>query len=103
MNEEPLISQDVLARYAGDAASEVTGIVALAESPLHRGRAVEIVESDGAVDLKVHVELEWGRSAPEVGKRAERRVREYVERMTKKRVGSVEIVVEHVSAPPKRR
>lgn len=103
MEGDPRISQDVLARYAGDAASEVTGVAALAESPLHRGRAVEIAESDGVVDMRVHVELEWGRSATEVGKRAQRRVREYVERMTNKQVGTVEIVVERVSAPPPKR
>jgi uncharacterized alkaline shock family protein YloU len=103
MEGDPRISQDVLARYAGDAASEVTGVAALAESPLHRGRAVEIVESDGVVDVRVHVQLEWGRSAAEIGGRAQRRVREYVERMTSKHVGTVEIVVEHVTAPPPRR
>ena len=100
MDAEPVISPDVLARYAGDAAREVSGVAALAEGPLHRGKAVEIAEADGALDVSIHVELEWGRSAAEVGGMVERRVREYVEGMTSKTVGSVEVVVERVTAPP---
>jgi uncharacterized alkaline shock family protein YloU len=102
MEHEPVISPDVLARYAGDAAAEVRGVAGLAESPLHRARSVEIDDSDGAIDLTVHVELEWGRSASEVGRKVQRRVRDYVESMTHKKVGAVEIVVERVTAPPSR-
>jgi len=93
MGSEPLISSDVLARYAGDAASEVTGVAVL-------GHEVEIADSDGAVTVKLHIELEWGKSAAETGKKAQRRVREYVERMTSKKVEAVEVVVERVTAPP---
>ena len=93
MDTEPSISLDVLARYAGDSASEVAGVAAL-------GRAVDVTESDGIVDLTLHIELEWGRGAVEVGKDAQRRVREYVERMTSKKIGDVAVVVERVSAPP---
>ena len=100
MEAQPLVSPDVLARYAGDAASEVTGVAALAESQLHRGRAVVLTESEGTIDISVHVELEWGRSAAEVGGNVQRRVREYVERMANARVGAVDVVVERVGAPP---
>jgi uncharacterized alkaline shock family protein YloU len=93
MGHEPVISPDVLARYAGDAAAEVTGVSAL-------GRAVEIADHDGALGLTVHVELEWGRSASEVGRKVQRRVRDYVESMTNKKVGAVEVVIERVTAPP---
>jgi uncharacterized alkaline shock family protein YloU len=103
MESEPRISPDVIARYAGDAAKEVTGVAGLAESALHRGRPVEIVDADGALALTVHVDLEWGRSAREVGAAVQHRVREYVERMTGKRVGTVEVVVERVTAPPAQR
>lgn len=100
MDGEAVISADVLARYAGDAAREVAGVSALAESPLQRGREVEVSESSGIVDVRVRVELAWGSSAKDVGQRVERRVREYVERMTGKKIGVVEVVVERVSAPP---
>jgi uncharacterized alkaline shock family protein YloU len=100
MDSDPLISPDVLARYAGDAARDVPGVAALVESPLHRGRSVGAVEADGVLDLTVHVELEWGRSGVEVGKAVQRRVRDYVESMTRKKVEAVEVVVERVTAPP---
>ena len=93
MASEPLISPDVLARYAADAASEVSGVAAL-------GHAVEVAESDGGIALRVHVELAWGENAAEVGTGVQRRVREYVESMTSKQVGSVEVLVERVAAPP---
>ena len=100
MDESALISADVLARYAGDAASEVEGVSALGDSPLHRGRGVAVTEAADGIHISVHVELEWARSATEVGGRVQRRVREYVERMTNARVEAVDVVVERVSAPP---
>ena len=96
MEGPPHISPDVLARYAGDAASEVS---ALAESSLHRGRAVGVTESADGIEISVHVELEWGRSAKEVGRDVQRRVREYVERMASAKVAGVDVVVERVGSP----
>lgn len=52
------ISPDVLARYAGDAAREVSGVAGLAESSLHRDRAIEISSSNGSTQVTVHLELE---------------------------------------------
>jgi len=98
--DEPLISHDVLARYAGDAAADVPGVAGLAEGSRHRGKAVEIAEGEKALDVTLHVELEWGRSAAEVGSTVQHRVRDYVEGMTGKSVGAVEVVVERVTAPP---
>ena len=100
MEGPPLISPDVLARYAGDAASEVPGVAAIAESSLHRGRAVEVAQTDDMLEIAVHIELEWGRSAAEVGADVQRRVREYVERMANAKVGAVDVVVQRVGAPP---
>jgi uncharacterized alkaline shock family protein YloU len=100
MDEPALISADVLARYAGDAASDVVGVSALAESPLHRGRGVAVREAEDGIRIAVHVELEWARSAGDVGGEVQRRVREYVERMTNAKVGAVDVVVERVNAPP---
>lgn len=99
MEGPALVSPDVLARYAGDAASEVPGVLGLAESALHRGRAVAVSESEGSLEIAVHVELEWGRSAGDVGADVQRRVREYVQRMTDKSVASVDVVVERLSDP----
>ena len=103
MEGQPLVSPDVLARYAGDAAAEVRGVTSLAESALHRGKAVAVTQSDGALEIAVHIELEWGRSAGEVGAAVQRRVREYVERMASTRVATVDVVVERVGSPPSAR
>ena len=100
MEGQPLVSPDVLARYAGDAASETAGVVALAGSPLHRGRAVSVVHAGDALEISVHVELEWGSSAPAVGGAVQRRVREYVEQMANATIASVDVVVERVGPSP---
>ena len=88
-----MISTDVLARYAGDAAREVQGVSGLARDP-------EITSSDVATDVVVHLELAWGHSARGVSAEVQERVREYLERMAKASVGSVDVVVEGVGTPP---
>jgi uncharacterized alkaline shock family protein YloU len=95
--EAPVISNDVLARYAGDAALEVDGVSGLTHD------AAEISESDGALDVDVHVELAWGAGADGVARRVQERVVEYLERMANVHVGSVDVVVERVGAPPAKR
>ena len=100
MEGQSLISPEVLARYAGDAAREVPGVFGLAESPLHRDRAVEISTSDGSTAVTVHLELEWGSSAADVAREVQRRVAEYLERMASLKIASVDVVVDGVGAPP---
>ena len=100
MEGQALISPDVLARYAGDAAREVAGVAELAESQLHRGKGVEISGSDTTTAITIHVELEWGSSAKDVSGEVQRRVAEYLERMAGLKVASVDVVVEGVRAPP---
>lgn len=95
--EAPVISNDVLARYAGDAALEADGISALTRD------AAEVTGTDGAVDVDLHVELTWGAGAEEVSKEVQRRVADYLERMANVRVDSVDVVVERVGAPPAKR
>ena len=95
--EAPVISNDVLARYAGDAALEVDGVSALARD------AAEISDTDGSFDIDVHVELAWGAGAEGVAGEVQARVSEYIERMANVHVGSVDVVVERVGAPPAKR
>lgn len=98
MTETPLISSDVLARYAGDAALEVEGVSGLARD------AAEVTrDAGGSVDVDVHVELVWGAAAETVARGVQERVSEYVERMANVRVGSVDVLVEAVGAPPAKR
>ena len=95
--EGPVISSDVLARYAGDAALEVDGVAGLTRD------AAEVSGADGAIDIDVHVELAWGAAADGVSRRVQERVAEYIERMANVRVESVDVVVERVGAPPAKR
>jgi uncharacterized alkaline shock family protein YloU len=95
--EAPVISNDVLARYAGDAALEVDGVSGLARD------AAGISGGDGVVEIDLHVELEWGAGAGAVARRVQERVAEYIERMANVQVGSVDVVVERVGTPPAKR
>lgn len=92
--EAPVISADVLARYAGDAAREVAGVSGLTRD------AAEVSRSGETTDVVVHLALDWGASAESVARRVQQRVVEYLERMANLRVGSVDVVVERVGAPP---
>jgi len=100
MKDSALVSPEVLARYAGDAASEVSGVSALAESALHREKAVVVTQDDGTLAIAVHVELEWGTSAREVGIMVQKQVRDYVERMANAKVATVDVIVERIASAP---
>ena len=93
------ISNDVVARYAADAACEVAGVRALVDSHLPRHRGVRINGDDGNVRLELHLEVEWGAPIFDVGLEVQRRVREYVERMTDLRLEGVDVVVDEVGPP----
>lgn len=100
MEAGSLISPDVLARYAGDAAQEVEGVAGLAAGPLHRGGGVSVSGEPAAIAVEIHLELEWGRSAAEVGRAVQRRVAEYLERMASVQPASVDVVVDAIAPPP---
>ncbi len=92
--EAPVISADVLARYAGDAAQEVEGVSGLARD------AAEVTSTGERADVVVHLELEWGAGAGDVARQVQARVADYLGRMANLEIGSVDVVVERVGAPP---
>jgi uncharacterized alkaline shock family protein YloU len=82
------ISADILARYAADATSEVSGVRALV------GRhPVRINEGDV---VEIHIELEWGTAIPAVGRGIQESVREYLARMARLDVADIHVVVDRV-------
>jgi uncharacterized alkaline shock family protein YloU len=84
-----VISPEVVARYAADAAREVDGVTDVVEG-VRKG-----IRIDGdAIDL--HLALAWGASIPEVGAAVQRHVADYLERMTDTRPAVVNIVVDEV-------
>ena len=92
MSGQSVISPDVLSRYAGDAAREVDGVVV--------DRRAVVSSTDGGLSVEVHVALEWGRGAADVGAEVQRRVAEYLERMASAQVAAVDVVVTEVGPPP---
>ena len=88
-----LISPEVVARYALDAAREVDGVTRIVAG-VRRG-----IRVDGdAVEL--HLALRFGVSIPEVGAAVQANVASYLERMAAARPARVEVVVEAVDVGP---
>jgi uncharacterized alkaline shock family protein YloU len=86
---DALISADVVARYAADAAREVDGVTDVVDG-VRKGIRVD---DDG---IEVHLAVRWGVSIPEVGASVQRGVADYLERMTDVRPAAVHVVVEQV-------
>jgi uncharacterized alkaline shock family protein YloU len=91
MEGHSLISPEVLARYAADAAREVPGVTGLVEGALrHKG-----VRVDGGV-VELHLAVGWGVSIPDVGATVQQRVVEYLGRMADVRPAAVNVVVDEI-------
>jgi uncharacterized alkaline shock family protein YloU len=103
MDRQSLISPDVLARYAVDAARAVDGVTGLADSPLHRGKAATASGDEETLAIEVVLELEWGRSAADVGSEVQRRIAEYLQKMADVSPASIDVVVGSFGAPPPKR
>ena len=89
---DAVVSPDVVARYAADAAREVDGVAGIVEG-VRKGIRVE----DGEIEL--HLALRWGVSIPEIGSAVQERVADYLERMVDSRPAAVNVVVEEVDGP----
>lgn len=94
MEGHALISADILARYAGDAAREVAGVRSLVPGQLPRHRGVRILEDGARVEL--HVAVEWGTHIPTLARELQRRVREYLHSMANADVAAIDVVVDEV-------
>jgi len=96
MPGEALISHDVLASYAADAACEVPGVRGLVDSHMPGRRGVRILEEAGRVTVELHVGVDWGVSIPELGRDVQSRVADYLARMADVRPAAVDVVVAEV-------
>ncbi len=86
MEGHSVISPEVLARYAADAAAEVPGV----HTKQRRGARV----SGG--DVEVHIVVDYGADIPRVAEEVQRRVIEYLGRMADVAPVSVNVVVDDV-------
>jgi uncharacterized alkaline shock family protein YloU len=81
-----VISADVLARYAADAAADVPGV------HTKQRRAARVVGDE----VEVHLVVDYGADIPAVAAEVQRRVVEYLQRMARTTPSSVNVVVEDV-------
>jgi len=95
-----VISSEILASYAGDAAREVPGVRGLVESTLHRHRGVRVTSEEGRVSIELHLEVDWGASIPELGRDVQARVREYLLRMADVDPATVDVTVDEIGPRP---
>jgi uncharacterized alkaline shock family protein YloU len=84
-----VVSDEVIARYARDAALEVPG-VARVVGGMRKGVRVD------AGRIVLHLAFGWGVSVPKVGADVQTAVAEYLERMTDVRPAAVDVVVEEL-------
>lgn len=89
MEGHSVISPDVLARYALDAAAEVQGV-----HPKHR-RGARVTGSE----VEVHVVVDFGATIPSVAAEVQARVADYLQHMADLRPTSVTVVVDDVQRP----
>jgi uncharacterized alkaline shock family protein YloU len=89
MDGHSVISPEVLARYAADAAAEVPGV----HTNQKRGAKV------GTAGVEVHVVVDYGANVPSVGAEVQQRVADYLERMTDVRPSAVHVVVDDIQRP----
>ena len=87
MEGHSVISSEVLARYAADAAAEVPGV----HTRQKRGARVS------GAGLEVHVVVDYGANVPEVASEVQARVLEYLAQMADVRPASVHVVVDDVA------
>ena len=86
MEGHSVISPEVLARYAADAAAEVPGV----HTKQRRGARVI------GGEVEVHIVVDYGADIPRVAEEVQRRVIEYLGRMADVAPVSVNVVVDDV-------
>ena len=94
MSGQSLISPDIIASYAADAAREVAGVSGLVGSALHRHEGVRVTRDDGKLGVELHLALAWGASAPGVGAAVQSGVADYLARMADVRPDVVDVVID---------
>ncbi len=88
MEGHAVISPDVLASYAADAAREVEGVRDLA------GKGVKVSGEEGQVSVELHLSLEWGAHAGEVGSRVQANVGDCLARMADVHPQTIDVIVD---------
>ncbi len=99
MEGQSLISSDILASYAADAAREVSGVHGLVGSALQRHEGVKVSRDEGRLAVELRLTLEWDADAPAVGAAVQSRVADYLVRMADVRPDTIDVVVDAFVPP----
>ena len=96
-----MISVDILASYAADAALGIEGVRGVVDGsrPRHH-HGVRVVTDDEAVAVELHLAVDWGTNVPEVGGAVQVRVAEYLSTMADLAPATVDVVVDDIGPPP---
>lgn len=90
---QALISPEVLARYAADAAREVEGVRRVVTGHLRRQAGVKVEVTESGVVVHVPVALEYGIPIAPVAREVQQRVRRYLKVMADVDPAAVEVIV----------
>lgn len=96
MEGRALISPEVLARYAADAAREVEGVRRVVTGHLRRQPGVRVEMNDAGVLVRVPVAMQYGIPIAPVAREVQQRVRRYLKVMADVDPAAVEVVVVQV-------
>jgi uncharacterized alkaline shock family protein YloU len=101
MEGQSLISTDIVARYAEDAAMEIDGVrgFVVPERGKWRHRGARVTDDDGIITVELHLGVDWGVSVPAVGGAVQARVAEYLGRMADLTQATVDVVVDEIGPP----
>lgn len=100
MEGHSLISADILASYAADAALGIEGVRGVVNGSKPRHQGTRVVTDDGAVAVELHLSVDWGLSVPEVGAAVQMRVAEYLSTMADLAPATVDVIVDEIGPPP---
>ena len=92
MEGHAVISHEVLASYAADAALAVKGVNRLVDGP-RRHRGVRVAEEEGSTTVELSIAVDWGAAAPDVGAAVQTRVADYLRRTARLPSLTVDVVV----------
>jgi len=98
MEGQALISPEVLARYAADAAREVEGVRRVITGHLRRQPRVRVLVGEDGVRLQVPVVLEYGTPILPVAREVQRHVRRYLKVMADVYPAAVEVVIAQIES-----
>lgn len=103
MEGHSLISADILASYAADAALEIDGVCGLVDGTRPRHHGVKVANDDGVVTVELHLAVDWGTNIAAAGVAAQARVAEYLGRMADLAPASVDVIIDEIGPPPESR